>query len=128
MEVKTFLLPLVLFVFIFSQFSLSAFKGILNNPYVGPSIDELGHHAGYAGHATIASHVQNQPRCSTFSLNHGTTVQIRTVRSRFRRISLSLFWNDFGWDKVSNISYVDQLGLVSATRRSLAISGMTKMV
>ncbi|EFH48286.1 hypothetical protein ARALYDRAFT_489152 [Arabidopsis lyrata subsp. lyrata] len=180
METKTNFLPFLLMIFIFSQFSLSTSKRILNNPSVfspspsssssnaekliksfnlmpkydvnvipkgspdaprlierqidfpatigsqnaskGPSVQEFGHYAGYYSlpHSKSAkmfyfffeSRNKNTdpvviwltggPGCSS-------SVAMFYENGPFKLSEdLSLTWNDFGWDKVSNLIYVDQ--------------------
>ncbi|CAD5332419.1 unnamed protein product [Arabidopsis thaliana] len=92
------------------------------NASVGPSVQEFGHYAGYYSlpHSKSAKMfyfffesrnkttdpvviwLTGGPGCSS-------SVAMFYENGPFKiSKDLSLYWNDFGWDKVSNIIYVDQ--------------------
>ncbi|CAA7027746.1 unnamed protein product [Microthlaspi erraticum] len=178
MEAKTFYLHVLLFLFIFSQFSLSAPKRLLRKPSVlsssaslsnaerliksfnlmpqhdvnviakgsldaprlvenqfdfseimgagntskGPSVQEFGHYAGYYSlpHSKSAKmfyfffesrNNNTDPVVIWLSGGPGCSSSLAMFYENGPfKISddLSLSWNDFGWDKVSNLIYVDQ--------------------
>ncbi|KAJ6395307.1 hypothetical protein OIU77_020548 [Salix suchowensis] len=65
---------------------------LLGNP--GPSVKEFGHYAGYyrLSHTKAASELALFYENGPFNIAN----------------NLSLSWNDYGWDKASNIIFVDQ--------------------
>ncbi|KAG7556158.1 Peptidase S10 serine carboxypeptidase [Arabidopsis suecica] len=113
MITKTFSLPFLLMVFIFSQ--LSSTSG-------DPSVQDLGQHAGYytLPHSKSARmfyfffqsrNSSNDPVVLWLSGGPGCSSSIALFFENGPfTISedLSLSWNSHGWDKISNLIYVDQ--------------------
>ncbi|KAL0460143.1 UNVERIFIED_CONTAM: Serine carboxypeptidase 3 [Sesamum latifolium] len=77
----------------------------------GASVQDLGHHAGYykLPHTKDAS--TNDPVVIWLTGGPGCSSELALFYENgpFHITSnLSLAWNDFGWDKISNLIYVDQ--------------------
>ncbi|CAN8252620.1 unnamed protein product [Cochlearia groenlandica] len=121
MDTKTLSLPFLFFVFIILQFSLSTSEQ-KNVSDVGLLVKDLGNYAGFykiprtksakmfyfffESRTNITDPVviwlSGGPGCSS-------SVALFNENGPFKISNdLTLSWNDFGWDKVSNIIYVDQ--------------------
>ncbi|XP_054785591.1 serine carboxypeptidase-like [Prosopis cineraria] len=88
----------------------------------GPSVQDLGHHAGYYGlphsHGEKMFYLFFESRNSkkdpvviwlTGGPGCGSELALFYENGPFHITDdLSLVWNDYGWDKVSNILYIDQ--------------------
>ncbi|EOY34479.1 Serine carboxypeptidase-like 48 [Theobroma cacao] len=88
----------------------------------GPSIQEFGHHAGYykLAHAKAARmfyfffesrNSKNDPVVIWLTGGPGCSSELALFYENgpfHIAKNLSLLWNDYGWDKTSNILYVDQ--------------------
>ncbi|XP_074588342.1 serine carboxypeptidase 3-like [Curcuma longa] len=87
-----------------------------------PSVDELGHHAGYYAlpHSHAARmfylffesrHHKDDPVVIWLTGGPGCSSELAIFYENGPfsvAKNMSLVWNDFGWDKVSNLLYVDQ--------------------
>lgn len=90
--------------------------------YSGPSIEELGHHAGYyqLPHSKAARMFylffesrtsQSDPVVIWLTGGPGCSSELAVFYENgpfHIAKNLSLEWNDYGWDKASNLLYVDQ--------------------
>ncbi|XP_022730184.1 serine carboxypeptidase-like 48 [Durio zibethinus] len=88
----------------------------------GPSVQEFGHHAGYykLPHANAARmfyfffesrNSQNDPVVIWLTGGPGCSSELALFYENgpfHLAKNLSLLWNDYGWDKASNILFVDQ--------------------
>ncbi|NP_001313085.1 serine carboxypeptidase-like precursor [Nicotiana tabacum] len=101
------------------------FEKKLNLPYLGDSgatVQDLGHHAGYfrLAHTKAARMFyflfesrsnKNDPVVIWLTGGPGCSSELALFYENgpFKLSNnMSLVWNDFGWDKVSNLIYVDQ--------------------
>ncbi|KAG2333500.1 hypothetical protein Bca52824_004680 [Brassica carinata] len=103
MQVRNFSLLFLLFVFVLSSKQ--------ENVYSGPSVDELAHHPECSTSFFESKNNVTDPVVLwlTGGLGCSGSLALFTENGPFAiSENLSLSWNPYGWDKVSNVIYVDQ--------------------